>query len=43
MRSGVAQSNAPPENSLFVEQAFWLFAIELQNVRNTKLYHNWST
>ncbi|UNU24550.1 hypothetical protein [Microcoleus vaginatus] len=43
MRSGALEEPnpySPQENSLFVEQASWLFAIELQDVRNTKLYHN---
>ncbi|WP_333196286.1 hypothetical protein [Microcoleus sp. S28C3] len=42
MRSGVALSNTSQENSLFVEQASWLFVTKLQDVRNTKLYHNWA-
>ncbi|MEG4272600.1 MULTISPECIES: hypothetical protein [unclassified Microcoleus] len=42
MRSSVAQINAPQENSLFVEQARCLFLTKLQDVRNTKLYHNWA-
>ncbi|MEG5183496.1 hypothetical protein QUB28_06855 [Microcoleus sp. B4-C3] len=42
MRSSVAQINAPQENSLFVEQASCLFVTKLQDVRNTKLYHNWA-
>ncbi|UNU21285.1 hypothetical protein D0A34_22735 [Microcoleus vaginatus PCC 9802] len=43
MRSGgLEEPNpySPQENSLFVEQASCRFLTKLQDVRNTKLYHN---
>ncbi|MEG4206291.1 hypothetical protein QUA20_20480 [Microcoleus sp. Pol7_A1] len=37
---GRRRSNARQENSLFVEEASCQFVTKLQDVRNTKLYHN---